>query len=88
MGCFDTLCFQCPSCAEIISEQSKAGECSLSSYSLENAPLNIIADINYYGKKGQLYCEHCKVQLELEVRFIATPKIKDCDEEDDDWRTV
>ena len=75
MGCFDTLCFQCPSCGKETSKQSKADRCMLKNYSLSDAPLSVLADINDEGKEGRLHCEHCGIRLQLEVRFIAAPKI-------------
>lgn len=90
MGMYDELTFQCPHCNETIIEQSKMGECALSTYTLNNAPLLIIADINDEGENNRLYCEHCSTKLELEVKFIVTPKIK-IDQEDEylnDYRAV
>jgi len=88
MGCFDTLNFTCPACGKPTSEQSKAGNCSLDNFTLDNAPLTVIADINDDGKNGSLYCEHCNTQLELEVCFIAIPRIRGAETTDDDWRSV
>lgn len=88
MGCFDTLNFTCPACGKTTSEQSKAGDCGLDNFTLANAPLLVIADINDDGKKGRLYCEHCNAQLELEVRFVVMPRVKDAETTDDDWRSV
>lgn len=88
MGMFDTLHFQCPKCGGTVSEQSKAGKCSLVDYGLADAPLLIIADINDEGNAGRLFCDHCEVSLELEVRFIAMPKIKGKDYEDEEFRVV
>ena len=88
MGMYDTLCFKCPACNKITTEQSKAGDCLLASYSLDNAPLEILTNINAFSKKGELYCEHCETQLELEIRFVAIPVIKEPKQEKTPWRTV
>lgn len=86
MGMFDTLHFECPECRETTSYQSKLGERSLRDYNLNDAPLLVIADANDEGKEGRLYCDHCEAELELEVRFVANPKVKNKDRDEDDWR--
>ena len=45
MGMFDSVFIPCPKCEKSMEIQSKAGNCSLSVYSLENAPLKILMDI-------------------------------------------
>ena len=51
MGMFDTVIVMCPKCTHRNEFQSKMGECDLSTYSLDNAPLLLIADLNDDGKK-------------------------------------
>ena len=87
MGCFDTLLFECPSCKAVIEFQSKIHECSVRGYTLKDAPLLVIADANRDGELGDLYCSECGEQLELEVRFVAVPKLKS-KKTDEDWRIV
>lgn len=88
MGCFDTLNFRCPSCGVMTSKQSKADRCMCANYSLNDAPLSILADINDDGKEGRLYCECCNVRLELEVRFHAMPRVGGDIEDNEGWRTL
>jgi len=77
MGVYDTLRFKCPSCGEVTSEQSKAGDCCLNYFTLKDAPLVVIADIHDDGEKDKLFCEKCNVQLRLVVRFHVEVQIKD-----------
>lgn len=46
MGMFDSVYVKCDECEESIEFQSKAGNCSLASYSPETAPFVILADID------------------------------------------
>jgi hypothetical protein len=46
MGLFDSVWMPCPGCGTAIEFQSKAGECGLTSYSMDDAPLRILADID------------------------------------------
>jgi len=84
MGCYDTLNFACPACGKNVAEQSKAGPCNLDDYTLSSAPLSIIASINRYSRQGDLWCPHCNTQLDLEVRFFVTPKVRNTN--DPCWR--
>lgn len=84
MGCYDTLSFACPACHESTSVQSKAAECMRETYTLRNAPLMIIADINDDGRKGRLFCENCNTQLILEVSFSAVFRKADPSSGDDE----
>jgi transcription elongation factor Elf1 len=89
MGCYDTLNFACPACGRTVQVQSKAGPCKLADYNLKDAPLMVIADINDEGQRGKLYCQRCSAQLELEVRFAVSPRIKmDLDGDPENFRKV
>jgi transcription elongation factor Elf1 len=71
MSAFDTVSLICPSCGNTTSEQSKAGPCDDNKYSLNDAPLVVIADLNEKGKDGLISCSHCKEKFEILVRFVA-----------------
>lgn len=45
MGMFDSVYVKCPDCEQEVEIQSKAGACILSSYTLDNAPPEILLDI-------------------------------------------
>ena len=46
MGMFDTVWTECPSCGRQIDWQSKAGECTLTEYTLKDIPAEIALDLN------------------------------------------
>jgi transcription elongation factor Elf1 len=81
MGMFDSIKIQCPVCRHDSVFQSKAGPCSLNKYTLYSAPLAVVADLQEDGKCGHVKCEHCEVQLGIEVQFLANVVVK----HDNDW---
>jgi hypothetical protein len=46
MGCYDTVNVPCPRCGKINGFQSKGGECRLEEYSLSEAPIDVLSDVN------------------------------------------
>lgn len=69
MGCFDTVWVVCPHCDRHTGLQSKAGDCSLTSYEFEDAPLEILASLA--SRDGWKVCNHCNGGIE--VRFDTKP---------------
>lgn len=65
MGLFDSVWIACPGCGTAIEFQSKAGECTLTYYSMDDAPLKILADIDGDSE----YCPKC----ERVARFRIVP---------------
>ena len=45
MGLFDSVYVDCPHCGKQVEFQSKAGDCSMSVYSLDSAPSYVVRDI-------------------------------------------
>lgn len=86
MGMFDEVAFICPKCNETNIFQSKFHECKLATYTLENAPLLIIADLNEDSKQDKVYCSLCRSQLEVVVRFMTFVRVKDGDSEPENYR--
>lgn len=56
MGMFDSLYVGCPDCKEEVEFQSKAGECCLGRYNLQDVPLKILIDLD--GKSENCPCCH------------------------------
>lgn len=56
MGMFDSVYVPCPRCTKPTEFQSKAGECSLTIYRLDQAPPEILADL--YAQSGER-CPEC-----------------------------
>ena len=71
MGMYDSVEVICPHCHESTRLQSKAGNCMLETYRLDNAPLSVLGDLADGG--GWRKCEHCEELIEIEgpsgVRF-------------------
>ena len=86
MGMYDTIHFRCPNCTELNFYQSKLGECSLQEFTINEAPLLIIADLHDEAAKDRLYCEHCGNKIHIKVKFAVSIS---CDsEENGTFRTV
>lgn len=86
MGMYDEVRIICPKCDKTTVVQTKWGPCSLNTYTLETAPLAVIADLNDEGNRDRLYCEHCKTKLEVPVKFWAGVCVKSDREEREEWR--
>lgn len=56
MGCFDTVRVPCPKCGARQEAQSKGGACSLSTFELENAPADVLSDVN---RHAPFTCDDC-----------------------------
>jgi len=83
MGMFDTVMVPCPSCGEVCAAQSKGGECMLANYELDEAPANVLMDVN---RHGPFKCEKCGEIFRVEVTVTATAKtlpVRDEDSEDE-----
>lgn len=67
MGMFDSVYVSCPNCGSANEFQSKAGDCLLKDYSLDNAPPEILLDL-----KGQIQtCFNCKKSIGIVVQCIV-----------------
>lgn len=85
MGMFDSVMVPCPTCGECAEFQSKAGDCTLAVYSLDEAPADVLSDID----KQPEACKKCgtvfRVKLKVETRVVTVPEVRiDGDEEDED----
>lgn len=56
MGCFDSVMVPCPKCGMRMEFQSKGGRCIQGVYTLEEAPLDVIADVNRHAPRCCLEC--------------------------------
>ena len=66
MGCFDTVVVTCPFCKELIGIQSKAGKCMMEEYDLQDAPLEVLGDIN-----NEVHECDCGASLKVSVSYSA-----------------
>lgn len=56
MGCYDSVMVPCPGCQSPLEFQSKSGDCTLSTYTLEDAPNDVLHDVNRHAPIG---CNQC-----------------------------
>lgn len=63
MGCFDEVIIRCPVCRHTVTEQTKAGACSMSVYCLEEAPPDIVVDFDDYSTE----CQQCGHLIRVKV---------------------
>ena len=64
MGMYDTVTVPCPTCGERGEFQSKSGECKLETYTLDEAPDDVLLDIN---RHSPLRCYKCGTLYSVEV---------------------
>jgi len=69
MGCYETIEVPCPKCGSLYLAQSKSGPCEMGYYSLEDAPNDVIADVN---RHAPFECERCGTLFEVELEIPRT----------------
>ena len=69
MGMFDSVMVPCPNCGTTNEFQSKGGDCVLATYSLEDAPFNVLGDVN----RWPVSCRRCGTGYRVEVVATAWP---------------
>ena len=69
----DTLILQCPNstCGETFPVSIHSQYATGATYGIENAPLYVIAEVNYESKRGSIECIHCGLMVYLEVCYAA-----------------
>lgn len=73
MGMFDTVLVPCPNCGKLEEVQSKGGECLLFTYELNEAPFDVLSDVN---RHAPFNCENCDTNFKVEFSILATTKIE------------
>lgn len=71
MGLFDTLILYCPNCGKAQAYQSKAGDCGLNTYYFEDAPMEILKDIE---EDDWTDCISC--QTRFKIKLVHKPVFK------------
>ncbi len=61
MGMYDEINVTCPGCSETLIYQSKSGPCCLGTYSLDNAPLEMLSSIEGDSE----WCNKCEKEIKL-----------------------
>lgn len=74
MGLYDTVHFRCPYCGAEMSAQSKGGDCSLENYSIEDAPEDVMRDVNRHAPHR---CPECGKRVEIKTKFEIVKEEED-----------
>jgi hypothetical protein len=87
MGMFDTVLVPCPECGTEEEFQTKSGDCLLATYTLEEAPPDVLGDINRHapatcGKCGTLFGVRLDVKAVPAKWPIAEEPIQPCGREE------
>lgn len=61
---YDTVMVPCPRCGARAEFQSKSGDCELATYSLDDAPDDVLLDVN---RHSPLTCGKCGVLFGVEI---------------------
>ena len=77
MGCFDTVKIICPNCRTVNDIQTKAGECGLDEFYIENAPPIIKADM----ADSPMRCDFCEKGFIVRTQAISTVYKHDLEED-------
>jgi hypothetical protein len=64
MGMYDTVTVPCPTCGEHGEFQSKSGDCKLETYTLDDAPDDVLRGVN---RHSPLCCHKCGTLYAVEV---------------------
>lgn len=60
MGMFDTVMVPCPRCGEKYEFQTKGGRCLLENYELDEAPIEVLDDVN---RNSPVHCRKCSIDF-------------------------
>lgn len=64
MGVYDTVIVPCPVCGETSEFQSKSGKCLLDTYTLDDAPDDVLLDVNRHAPNR---CAKCSTKFFVEI---------------------
>ena len=68
MGCFDEVLVPCPRCGKEDVVQSKGGACMMRTYTIQEAPIDVMGDVNRHSPKA---CEACGCTFEVGATFFV-----------------
>ena len=71
MGMYDIVMVPCPQCGTRAAFQSKGGDCTLTTYELDEAPLDVLQDVN---RHAPWKCLDYDTSFHVDVRFTYTAK--------------
>jgi hypothetical protein len=73
MGLYDTVVVPCPNCGTKSYFQSKGGECVLETYELDEAPDDVMSDVNRHGPAT---CEKCHHVFDAPTRETEVQRLR------------
>lgn len=71
MGMYDTVTVRCPQCGTPAEFQSKSGVCRLETYPLDEAPDDVLFDVNRHSPAT---CAKCGVRFGVEIVGPRRPR--------------
>ena len=87
MGMYDTVSMTCPNCGSHTKYQSKCGPKGMKNFSIDTAPLFVIADLKDEADNDNLFCQDCGIEIGVEVQ-IKVRLVRVAGGESDKWRTL
>lgn len=70
----DTLNLECPDCQSFVPVTTYKGPCESRDFSVDEAPLSILAEVNEESRHECVQCQSCGMQIALVIKFIAYEK--------------
>lgn len=70
---FDTVLIPCPKCGKNHNAQSKGGDCMMHVYDIDDAPADVMSDVN---RHAPFTCENCGQHFTIRVKLTATYNIR------------
>lgn len=73
MGCFDSVMVPCPVCLTRMEFQSKGGPCLLDVFELEDAPADVMSNVNRHSPHK---CPGCGNQISVigRIPIVEVPR--------------
>lgn len=71
MGMFDSIYVKCPNCGTSEEFQTKSGDCLLQCYNLNNAPDDVLLDVN---RHSPYTCRKCGTQFAVDIKKRVSVK--------------
>ena len=72
MGVYDIVLVECPTCLNTVGFQTKSGECTMTTYNLNDCPADVLRDVN---RHSPYKCSECKTLFYVELEILAKVKI-------------
>ena len=68
MGVYDTVLVPCPKCGQLCEAQSKSGDCLCRTYTLDEAPSNVLENVN---RHAPFECHKCGTYFYVDLRVYV-----------------